>query len=202
MESKMVGSCFALGKYPKWTNAITRAANGQSQPIDCSIFTNGQGMETSYFGGKKEDKWNSDPTRSPYNPRGFVCTSASETIDHNVNGALEKGFREMHVFKTIIARFVSCYTAQEDGGPLQCIKQKRIGSCKAYFMRNSAFDSRAAHVVSPDSNSTKVDWNKATAEWDATALKKGKEEVDTGKDPQLGLSSCTAAWKERLLSIL
>eukprot|EP00657_Telonema_sp_P-1_P006722 TRINITY_DN26120_c0_g1_i1.p1 TRINITY_DN26120_c0_g1~~TRINITY_DN26120_c0_g1_i1.p1 ORF type:complete len:137 (+),score=26.67 TRINITY_DN26120_c0_g1_i1:190-600(+) len=130
------------------------------------------------------------------------CTSTSEVVDHNGAGSLEKGLRQMRVFKTSIARFVTCYTSQSDGGPLRCIKQKRIGACNAYFMRNAAFDSRAVHIASPSTNSTGLDWDAETKKWDATALNKGKSMLQPGAEMSIGLSSCDTNWKERLVALM
>lgn len=207
VESKMVGTCFAIAKYAVWNTAIKNAKEGSAgSPIKCSMFTNGKGMQTPYFGNKEKDQWDSNPTQSPYNPRGFVCTSGSSMMDHYSDGSLQKGFRQMRVFKLNIARFVTCYTASEDGGPLRCTKQKRLGKCTSFFMRNAAFDSRAAHVPSPDEKSVS-NWEDATKEWDAQALKLGEGFLKpnpngSDQEEQLGLAECDSAWQERLVALL
>jgi len=204
VESKMVGTCFAISKYGPWNTAIKKAKeDGSSSPIHCSMFTNGKGMQTPYFGNKQKDEWNSDPTKSPFNPRGFVCTSGTSVQDHYSDGSLEKGFRQMRVFKATVARFVTCYTASEDAGPLRCTKQKRLGQCRSFFMRNAAFDSRVAHVPSPKSVHN---WEDATKEWDQQALKLGQGFLEpdkkTDQGEQLGLGDCDAAWQERLIALM
>lgn len=207
VESKMVGTCFSISRYSQWNKAIANAKEGQDQsPIHCSIFTNGKGMQTPYFGGKKVDAWDSDPTTSPYHPRAFVCTSGSGIVDHYVDGSLEKGYRQMRVFKVYMARFVTCHTPTEDGGAMRCTKQKRIGKCTSFFMRNAAFDSRAAHVPSPNAANV-TNWEQATSDWDKTALKLGSGFLeplgnDEPQQEQLGLAPCDSAWQERLVSLL
>lgn len=205
VQSKMVGSCFRIEEYGKWKTAIQRAQGKLDDPssIDCSIFTNGNGMETPYFGGAKQDKWVTTPQESPFNPRGFVCTHTGNQAEFMAEGDFAKNYRSMRVFKFSIARFVSCYSNNEEGGALQCIKQKRFGSCKMHFMRNAAFDSRAAHVSMAVDNTTTT--AEAQAKWDDLALQTGQEKVN-GDEPTdgvvvLGLTECDHTWQERLASL-
>ena len=205
VQSKMVGTCFLIDNYRKWQQATTQVRTGftdEKKSMDCSVFTNGNGMETPYFGGAAKDKWVKTPKASAYNPRGFVCTHAGDNVQFIAEGDLGKGFRSMRVFRFNIARFVTCVTNQEEGGMLHCTKQKRMGSCKVYFMRNAAFDSRAAHVVTPPAkgNTTRTAAAESDA-WDDLAKKTGETKIK-GKDPLdgvvIGLSKCDHTWQERL----
>jgi len=205
VQSKMVGTCFLIDNYRKWQTATTEVRAGfedEKRSMDCSVFTNGNGMETPYFGGAAKDKWVKTPKASAYNPRGFVCTHGGDNVQFIAEGDLGKGFRSMRVFRFNIARFVTCHSNQEEGGMLQCTKQKRMGSCKVYFMRNAAFDSRAAHVVTPPAkgNTTRTAAAESDA-WDDLAKKTGETKVK-GKDPLdgvvIGLSKCDHTWQERL----
>merc|ERR1711904_430231 len=90
--TSIVRTCFRIDQYPAWIKAAQAAVDGGSASLKCSSFTNNAGMQSKYFGQAKKDAWNSAPKTSAYNPRGFVCTSASPLSDHSVEGLLSKGF--------------------------------------------------------------------------------------------------------------
>jgi len=201
IKNMLVGTCFRIDQYPAWIKAAQAAVDGGSASLKCSSFTNNAGMQSKYFGQAKKDAWNSAPKTSAYNPRGFVCTSASPLSDHSVEGLLSKGFREMQLFVTTIARFVMCYTDSEDAASLRCVKKKHIGKCKSFSLRNAAFDQNALHLKSPGINATDVDWKKETKAWDAKALKLGKLKLMDSKAGTIGLQECSEDWAERMLAL-
>jgi hypothetical protein len=218
IESKMVGSCFAIDEYENWVNAVTASSDGATVPLACSVFTNGKGMKTNYFGGSDDDVWDSAPSASPYNPRAFVCSTASTVNDRAVDGEYDKGFREMRVFKTTVARFVMCHTSSHDGAWMGCVKKTRVGKCHVFKMRNAAFDDTAMYLKlnsnqSYITNSTTgeeilspEESEKRTAEWDKKAEAHGMAQmaqdlnniVTTGV---VGLGVCEQQWTERLLAV-
>jgi len=202
VKNMLVGSCFRIDQFPAWIKAVKAAVEGGSAPLKCSAFMNGPAMQSHFFGEKKKDSWNSAPKTSPYKPRGFVCTTSRSISDYSVTGLLSKGYREMKMFATTAAHFVMCYTDKPDAASLRCVKKKRIGNCKAFSMRNAAFDQKAFHLVSPAINATGVDWDEETKLWDAKALKVGRTKLDPEEpDKAIGLQECSEDWSERLLSL-
>lgn len=202
IKNQMVGSCFSIARYRTWMKALVAAKSGLSSPLTCSVFTNGKGMTSQYFGNQPKDKFFYAPKKSPYNPRAFICTTTSSVSDHTVSGDLQHGYREMRVFATSVARFVMCHTASPDATHLECVKKKRLGSCKSYFMRNAAFDANAVHIPSPSSNSTGLDWNQAARDWDKKALIIGVHKLMKGaKSGALGFNDCNQDWNERILAV-
>jgi hypothetical protein len=202
VKNKMMGTCFNINQYRQWVLAVTAAMEGRTVPLKCSIFTTGKGMRSKYFGNQYKDAWDSSPKKSPYRPRGFVCTTTSSLTDHAVTGKLSKGFRSMRVFRTTLARFVMCYTDKPDGTSLRCVKKKRVGKCRGFFMRNAGFDEKAAQVPSPSTNSTGIDWRAATKAWDKKALKEGMRKIQaSSQEGSLGFNKCSQDWNERLLAV-
>ena len=193
MESQMVGTCFQINQYQPWNSAVAKSQGGTQAPMKCSVFTNGKGMKTKYFGNSETDKWDSAPKASPFNPRGFLCTSSSNVMDHTVSGKFAEKFREMRVFKATVAKFVMCYSYNAQAGGLRCVKKTRMGACNSFNIRNAAFDSGAFHIKSG---------NMTQAKWDTKALVKGSEslanEVATS---QLGRHQCNGPWRERILAV-
>jgi hypothetical protein len=206
VKNMMVGTCFKIEQYGRWVKAVAAAMSDETAPMSCSIFTNAKGMTSKYFGGKNKDAWHGNPKKSRFNPRGFVCTTTSELKEHSVSGLLQKGYRQLRVFSSTIARFVMCYTDSPDKGSLKCVKKKRMGKCSSFFMRNAAFDSSAFHVPSVTGNRTNVDWKAATKAWDRKAVKlgtlkltKGSQHAMSGK--ALGMNPCNHDWNERILAM-
>lgn len=201
-KNKMMGTCFNINQYRRWVLAVQAAMEGRTAPLKCSIFTSGKGMRSKYFGNQYKDAWDSSPKKSPFRPRGFVCTTTSSLTDHTVTGKLSKGFRAMRVFRTTLARFVMCYTDKPDGTSLRCVKKKRVGKCRGFFMRNAGFDGKAAQVASPLANSTGIDWRAATRTWDKKALKEGMRKIKgSAGEGSLGFNKCSQDWNERLLAV-
>jgi hypothetical protein len=202
VKNMMVGACFSIAQYKLWVKSVQSAVSGSTSPLKCSTFTNGRGMQSTFFGAKKKDSWNSAPKTTPFNPRGFVCTTASSMTDHTVSGLLKKGYREIRIFASTIARFVMCYTHSEDASSLRCVKKKRIGACKSYNIRNAAFDEKAFHLKSPSTNATGVDWEKETKTWDKKALKLGTYKLSgEQKLGAIGFHECDEDWSERMIAL-
>lgn len=206
IESMMVGSCYKIDQYKAWVDAINSASLGKAKPLACSVFTNNVGMQTSYFGGVANDQWNNAPKSSQFNPRGFVCTTASEVEDHTVDGDFNEGYRQLQLFKTIVARFVMCHTGTVDGTGMSCTKRTLIGKCHNFNMRNAAFDQNAAHlaVKTGDVNSTVA--AESQPEWDARALAAARQSLVEGLQngeavPTIGLHVCQGNFLERMLAV-
>ena len=196
VESMMVGTCFSIDQYQPWTAAVLKSQGGEQRAMKCSVFTNGKGMRTKYFGNADTDKWDSAPKSSPYNPRAFLCSSAAKFSDHTVSGALKDKFREMRVFSAVVAKFVMCFSHNVQAGGMKCVKKTRIGKCSSFNIRNAAFDSNAFHLKS-GTNGTQT-----SAGWDKAALKLGAQKLLEGSSStQLGMHACDGAWRERILAV-
>lgn len=202
VENMMVGSCFKIDQYAGWATAAQAALAAQTAPLECSVFTNDKGMQSSYFGGVDTDAWDSAPKESAYSPRAFLCTTANTVNDKTVNGLLSEGYRQMRVFSTTVARFVMCYTHTTEGTEMKCVKKTRIGNCKAFYIRNAAFDQGAFHLPSPSVNQTGLDWDASTAEWDNQALELATNKLaEEGAATSIGYHACDENWMERLLAV-
>lgn len=210
IESMMVGSCYKIDQYKTWVDAIKSSSEGTVQPLACSVFTNGKGMKTAYFGGVGNDQWDNAPKASLYNPRGFVCTTASAVQDHTVDGDFVKGYRQLQLFKTIVARFVMCHTSTVDGAGMTCTKRTRIGKCHNYNIRNAAFDNNAAHLAAeaPQVQNTTaglVTIKESQAQWDKRALEIASQKLSGGPKtdvvPELGVHICQGNFMERMLAV-
>jgi len=202
VENMMVGSCFKIDQYDAWVEASQVALTGYTAPLSCSVFTNGKGMRSQYFGGQNTDEWDSAPKASPFNPRAFLCTTAGSVHDHTVEGLLSKGYREMRVFATTVARFVMCYTNTADGVAMKCVKKTRIGKCNSFYVRNAAFDQGAFHLGSPPVNQTGIDWDAATKKWDKEALTMAVTRLmQPENSPSIGFRACDESWNERILAV-
>jgi len=203
VKNMMLGACFRIDQYQAWVDAVKAVLDQSTVPMQCSIFSNGKGMRNMDNKGKLVDQWDSAPKTSPYNPRGFVCSTASSLTDHTVRGELKEGEREMRIFRTTIARFVMCHTNSEDAAFLRCVKKKQIGGCKQFNVRNVAFDGAAYHLKSvtlTHNGTNATDWDNETSSWDTAAYELGLSYVNqTGW--HLGLEDCSEEWAERLLSV-
>lgn len=197
----MVGTCFKISQYQGWVDAVQKAMQGETAPLECSVFTNDKGMRTQYFGNAEKDQWDSAPKDSSYNPRAFLCTSAGKVHDNTVNGMLEKGYREMKVFSTIVARFVMCHSDSADGAGMKCVKKTRIGTCESFYVRNAAFDQAAFHLPSPAVNQTGIDWEAETRTWDDKALNLAATKLMEGGSAAIGMHACDQSWHERILAV-
>jgi len=202
VENMMVGSCFKIDQYEAWVKAVTSATTGAQFSLQCSIFTTERGMTSKYFGGKTKDEWDSAPRETPYHPRGFLCVTANKVHDNTVNGLLSKGYRQMRVFATTVARFVMCHTDEPEGGDMKCVKKTRVGKCKSFYVRNAAFDQASYHLPSPAANQTGLDWDSATSTWDDSALNLAATKLMEAADDSavIGLHECDEGWTERMLA--